>query len=336
MAHEIENFQGADCFAYIGERPWHGLGQQMLPGASADDMKKAAGLDWSIGMQPLWTKDSEGNLVEVPSHRVAVRSSDGAQFTVASDRWTPTQNEAFFEFAREFAAETGSFVETAGSLRGGKTPFTLININRDFFVGRSEDVVKNYLLLSWSHVVGKANKAKAVSTRVVCANTEAMAMRERGMEVSQTHSAVFDFGAVRGMYDLAVAAAARQEADYNKLATVKLGQFDVVKFLQPLLQPVTEEKLAELDLTEEGFQRALWQGTVKLNGPLEDVLDSMQTAPGATPGQEQTGWSVLNGMTYWTNHRAGRVRDARLTSAWFGDRADMVANAKQKLLELAA
>jgi phage/plasmid-like protein (TIGR03299 family) len=335
MAHEIENFQGADCFAYIGERPWHGLGQQMLPGASADDMKKAAGLDWSIGMQPLWTKDSEGNLVEVPSHRVAVRSSDGAQFTVASDRWTPTQNEAFFEFAREFAAETGSFVETAGSLRGGKTPFTLININRDFFVGRSEDVVKNYLLLSWSHVVGKANKAKAVSTRVVCANTEAMAMRERGMEVSQTHSAVFDFGAVRSMYDLAVAAAARQEADYNALTQVTMGRFDVVKFLQPLLQPATEQELAEANLSQEKFLERLTAG-VGVNKALSDVLDSIQTAPGAVAGDTQSGWGVFNGITYWTNHRAGRVRDARLTSAWFGDRADMVANAKQKLLELAA
>ena len=336
MAHEIEIKEGVAQFAFIGENPWHGLGQQMLPGATADDMKKAAGLDWSVDMQPLWTKDSEGNLVEVPSHRVAVRSSDGAQFTVASDRWTPTQNEAFFGFAREFAGETGSFVETAGSLRGGKTPFALININRDFFVGQPDDVVKSYLLLSWSHMVGKANKAKAVSTRVVCANTEAMAMREGGMEVSQTHSAGFDFGAVRAMYDLAVAASADQAEAYNALAKVKMSQFDVVKFLQPLLQPVTEEKLAELDLSLEGFQRGLWQGTVKLNTPLEDVLDSMQTAPGAVRGTEQTGWSVLNGMTYWTNHRAGRVRDARLTSAWFGDRANMVAEAKRGLLELAA
>lgn len=335
MAHEIEITAAGAAFAFIGENPWHGLGQQMQPGATPDDMKKAAQLDWSVDMQPLFTKDADGNLVEVPSHRVAVRSTDGAQFTVASSRWTPTQNDAFFAFAKEFADETGSFVETAGSLRDGKTPFTLININKDFFVGKADDVVKNYLLLSWSHVVGKANKAKAVSTRVVCANTEAMAMREGGMEYTQTHSSEFDFGAVRSMYDLAVQAAADQADAYNTLTKVELGRFDIVKFLQPLLQPATEQELEEAGLTQAKFLERLTAG-VGVNKPLSEVLDSIQTAPGSTPGERQSGWGVFNGVTYWTNHRAGRVRDARMTSAWFGDRAKTVEEAKRGLLALAA
>lgn len=335
MAHEIEIVDGVARFAFIGENPWHGLGQEMQPGATPEDMKKAAGLDWTVEMQPLWTKDAEGNLVEVPSHRVAVRSSDNAQFTVASERWIPTQNDQFFSFAKSFADETGSFVETAGSLRNGKTPFALLNINRDFFVGKPEDVVKNYLLLSWSHVVGKANKAKAVSTRVVCANTEAMAMREGGMEYTQTHSSEFDFGAVSSMYDLAIEAAAQQAEDYNKLTTVKLGRFDIVKFLQPMLQPATEQELEEAGLSQDGFLYRLSAG-VGVNKPLSEVLDSIQTAPGSTAGDVQSGWQIFNGLTYWTNHRAGRVQDARLTSAWFGDRAKVVTDAKQKLLALAA
>jgi hypothetical protein len=69
---------------------------------------------------------------------------------------------------------------------------------------------------------------------------------------------------------------------------------------------------------------------------MEDVLDAMQTAPGAMPGDTQTGWGVFNGLTYYTNHTAGRQRDARVTRAWFGDRADMVAEAKQGLLAMAA
>lgn len=335
MAHEIEITAAGAAFAFIGENPWHGLGREMQPGATPNDMKKAAQLDWSVDMKPLFTKDADGNLVEVPSHRVAVRSTDGAQFTVASSRWTPTQNDAFFAFAKEFADETGSFVETAGSLRDGKTPFTLININKDFFVGKADDAVKNYLLLSWSHVVGKANKAKAVSTRVVCANTEAMAMREGGMEYTQTHSSEFNFNEVRSMYNLAVKAAADQAEAYNAMTKVELGRFDIVKFLQPLLQPATEQELEEADLTQEKFLDRLVAG-VGVNKPLSEVLDSIQTAPGAVPGETQSGWGVFNGITYWTNHRAGRVRDARLTSAWFGDRGQMVAEAKRGLLALAA
>lgn len=335
MAHEIEIQNGIANFAYVGERPWHGLGQELTVGATADDMKKAAGLDWSVDMKPLFTQDADGNYVPVPSHNVAVRSSDNAQFTVASTRWTPTQNEEFFGFVDAFSKETGSTPETAGSLRDGKTPFALININRDFFVGKTDDVVKSYLLLSWSHVVGKANKAKAVSTRVVCANTEAMAMREGGMEYTQTHAAKFDFDAVRSMYDLAIEAAAEQADAYNKLTTVAMNRFDVVKFLQPLLQPASQQDLDEANLTQEAFLERLVAG-VGVNKPFGEVLDSIQTAPGAMPGQLQSGWGVFNGLTYWTNHRAGKVRDARLASAWFGDRGQMVAEAKRGLLALAA
>ena len=337
MAHELEfAADGTANFAYVGQKAWHGLGHEMQPGATPDDMMRAAKLDWTIEMKDIYTKNAAGEMVLVPSRKVAIRSSDEAQFTVASPKWTPTQNASFFAFAKELADEFNTFVETAGSLRNGKTPFALINLNQDFWVGNERDVVRNYLLLSWSHVVGRANKAKAVNQRVVCANTEAMAIGEDGLVHSQTHSEAFDFDAVRAMFGKAVSSVEGQRADYNKLTTLKLGQFDVVKFLQPLLQPATQEQIEALNIANEDcFQRALWNGTVKMNGAFEDVMDSMQTAPGATPGNEQTGWGVFNALTHWTNHRAGRQADARVTSAWFGERADMVANAKRGLLAMA-
>lgn len=335
MAHEIEIIGDVANFAYIGERPWHGLGQELQPGATPEEMKQAAGLDWKVEMKPLYTQAADGSFVEVPSHKVAVRSTDGEQFTVGGRHWIPTQNDDFFQFAAEFASETNSFVETAGSLRNGKTPFCLININKDFVVGKREDVVKNYLLLSWSHVVGKANRAKAVSTRVVCANTEAMAMREKGLMYNQSHAYAFDFGKVRAMYDLAVEASEQQAQDYNKLNTVLMNRFDVVKFLQPLLQPVTPQELEAENKSLNTFIQELTSG-VGVNVPMDEVLDSMQTAPGSTPGDLQSGWSVFNGLTYWSNHRAGRVKDARLASAWFGARGETISTAKRQLLEMAA
>ena len=113
MAHELEFTNGEANFAYIGEMPWHGLGREMTPGATPEEMKIAAGLDWTVEMRDLYTMNEDGSFVLVPSRKVAVRSTDKEQFTVASPQWVPTQNEEFFSFADKLAKETGSFVETA-------------------------------------------------------------------------------------------------------------------------------------------------------------------------------------------------------------------------------
>lgn len=333
MAHLIENRDGIDQFAYVGNRAWHGLGQQLQPGASPDDMKKAAGLDWRVIEKPLYVQNADGTFSQINTHKQIARDIDGAQFSVAGINWTPTQNDNFFSFCGDVAAAIpGSFVETAGALRDGKTPFALVNLGKDFSVGKSADKVRSYLLLSWSHMVGRANRAKLVNERVVCANTEAVALGENGAEYTQTHSAAFDFASVGQLLEIAVSKIEQQAVDYNKLTTVNMTSFDVVKFLQPMLQPMTAEELEAANTNEAKFLEELVAG-VGRNRAMEEVLDSIQTAPGATPG---TAWGVFNGMTYYTSHRVGRVQDARLTSAWFGDRSKLVAATKKGLLQLAA
>lgn len=333
MAHQIEIVDGVANFAYVGQRAWHGLGQELAPGASPDDMKKAAGLDWRVIERPLYVQEADGTFTKVESHKQIARETDLAPFSVAGKDWTPTQNDEFFAFCNKYvAAAPGSFVETAGALRNGKTPFALVNLGKDFSVGKPSDKVRSYLLLSWSHQVGRANRAKLVNERVVCANTEAIALGENGAEYTQTHAASFDFASVADLVGIAINKIGEQVADYNKLTTVNMNSFDVVKFLQPMLQPMTEAELEAANLNEAKFVEQLVAG-VGRNKAMEEVLDSIETAPGATPG---TAWGVFNGMTHYTSHRVGRVQDARLTSAWFGDRSKLVAATKKGLLQLAA
>lgn len=335
MAHQIEIVGGVAKFAYVGQRAWHGLGQELQPGATPDEMKKAAGLDWRVVERPLFVQNADGSFSKIDSHKQIARETDLAQFSVAGKDWTPTQNDEFFAFCNRFVEGSDRFVETAGALRGGKTPFALVNLGKEFSVGKPSDKVRNYLLLSWSHMVGRANRAKFVNERVVCANTEAMALGEDGAEYTQTHASSFDFAAVGDLVEIAMQKIGQQEADYNKLTTLKMNQFDIVKFLQPMLQPMTAAELEAANLNEAKFLEELTAG-VGRNKAMEEVLDSIQTAPGAEPGASQTGWGVFNGMTYYTSHRVGRVQDARLTSAWFGDRAKLVGATKKGLLQMAA
>ena len=50
MAHAVETM------AYAGEVPWHGLGKQVLPDLTPEQMLYEAGLDWSVEKIPAMIK----------------------------------------------------------------------------------------------------------------------------------------------------------------------------------------------------------------------------------------------------------------------------------------
>jgi hypothetical protein len=52
MAHQIEQM------AYVGQTPWHGLGNQLTPKQPIEVWAKQAGMDWQIEspMSAIWLK----------------------------------------------------------------------------------------------------------------------------------------------------------------------------------------------------------------------------------------------------------------------------------------
>jgi hypothetical protein len=56
------------------------------------------------------------------------------------------------------------------------------------------------------------------------------------------------------------------------------------------------------------------------------VIDLIPTQPGANFA-EGSWWSVFNAATYFLDHEAGKTRDNRLSSAWFGDNAKKKSSA---------
>ena len=53
MAHEIDMTTGRAGMAYMGDTPWHGLGQKLTDGASLETWQQEAGLDWECVPAPV-------------------------------------------------------------------------------------------------------------------------------------------------------------------------------------------------------------------------------------------------------------------------------------------
>lgn len=320
MSHEVETM------AYANEVPWHGLGTKVEGDVTSDEFLKAAGLDWTVSQHQ--------NFIELEGEKIytgkvsLVRDTDHQIFTTSSERWTPMQNKEVLGFMDEYVRAGGATLETAGSLRGGRVIWALANLGRGFSVTKGDDV-KGYLLLTSPHEMGSSITLRTTTVRVVCANTMAAANQEGTITYRQNHLSAFNVDAAREAVAEAHEDLAAAERRAKTLSKLKLSMDDAVKkVLLPVMAP------AALDHSEI------------MDGPLDEaplpkqireIMDSINTAPGhITTPKGTTGWGVMNGVTHWADHVAGRVKEGRLYYSWYGTRSTQKQKIEETLMELAS
>jgi phage/plasmid-like protein (TIGR03299 family) len=316
MSHEVETM------AFANEVPWHGLGNNLEPTASLDEWLVAAGLNWQVKMHPMFAKVGD-EMVRVENQSALVRDSDNRILTTASDNWKPIQNRKVLEFFRDYARAGGATLETAGALHGGKLVWGLANLGHGFTTNNGQDQVKGYVLFASPHEKGKASSVRLTATRVVCANTMAVAMGDEETVYKQSHVNFFDFGAAKDTMNLAHESMVKMELNAKALEQLRLSEHDTVRFLSTFFQPTEDDKALQ-QLVDDPSSR---------NRNLQQVLLCVDKAPGAVPGN---GWGVMNAVTYWADHIFGNVQDSRMRSAWFGENALLKQKVEKGLLELVA
>lgn len=184
MAHEISIQNGRAEIAYAGDTPWHGLGTKVDGLQTAQDMVRAAGLDWTVGLRPLLMVNEGGGHVPVESHRAIYREDVGRVLGVASARYQPIQNAQAADVVDALVAEGGAHVEVAGALGQGERCWMLAQLPGDFEVVKG-DRVRPYFLLAWGHD-GKHGLAGTLTPiRVVCNNTLTAAGFGKGQKWSE-------------------------------------------------------------------------------------------------------------------------------------------------------
>jgi phage/plasmid-like protein (TIGR03299 family) len=118
MAHQLEQM------AYVGQTPWHGLGNQLTPNQPIEVWAKQAGMDWQIESSNVsyMAENHKGQSLILPhdEQRVLYRSDTHAPLSVVSQRYQEVQPREILEFYRDLTEQSGFELETAGVLKGGK------------------------------------------------------------------------------------------------------------------------------------------------------------------------------------------------------------------------
>jgi phage/plasmid-like protein (TIGR03299 family) len=319
--------------AYANEVPWHGLGVNVPSTATPDEMCQAAGLDWTVSLeQGLVRVPATGELVPVPGQFHLMRSTDGKVLTSCGQRWKPIQNRDVFAFFKRVVEAGNATMETAGSLHGGRVVWALARLGEHFKLP-GNDVVRAHVLLVSPHEHGKAAKGRAVATRVVCANTMAMAEGEVGtsFDFSHSHATSFDPELYSVKFELAREEFASFERQARSLKKTRMTWEQVLSVLLPIFQPVegVEEPTAADELK---WARELLEDASKMSPTMKALATAYTEAPGADPGNA---WGALNAVTYHIDHSARRDQSRRMASAWMGKGARAKQTVLDSLLALA-
>ena len=322
MAHELDLSNGRANMAFVGETPWHGLGQALTPDASIDTWTQQAGFDWEVkkGAISFEVRDEANNPLRVetvPNRWALYRSDTGAPLSVMSSNYNITQPRQVMEFFRELCEIGGFRMETAGMLKGGSNYWALARADDSFDVGGG-DVVLPYLLLATSCDGSLSNVAQFTTVRVVCNNTLGLAVGDRAGQLRVPHSTAFnperfktDLGLVGGSWD-------KFKKDSVSLSKRKVSKEEAMQYFMDLFY--------EGDDINVKAARPVLDTVVKIY--LDGVGQRSKTAAG-------TAWGLVNAVTRFADHeRKAQSRDTRLQAAWFGAGARMKTDALARALTL--
>jgi phage/plasmid-like protein (TIGR03299 family) len=322
MAHAIQTM------AYVGQTPWHQLGNALPAQQPIEVWAQKAGMDWEIRDTPVRYMTEQagtlGSIMTFDDQKVLYRSDTKAPLSVVSGRYQVVQPKEVLEFYRDLVEVSGFELETAGVLKEGKKFWALAKTGKETAL-KGNDTVKGYILLATSCDGTLATTATPTTIRVVCQNTLAVALNGASSAIKVPHSTSFDPQAVKKQLGIAVSSWDSFMYRMKTLSERKVKSHEAMNyFLKVLCNTDSHVDPAQGLMNERALKtvQALYDG----KGQGSDLASASGTA-----------WGLLNAVTQFTDHeRRARSQEYRLDSAWFGQGAALKQRALDHALQLVA
>lgn len=266
---------------YVREKPWHGLGVQVMDAPTSRDALILAGLDWQVEQYSVYTSAGD----RIPGYKVNTRSTDHAPLGIVTDRYQVVQNSDAFKFTDDLLGE-GVTYETAGSLQGGRKVWLLARMPEKYIIAGDE--IAPYLVVLNSHDGSSGVKVAMTPIRVVCQNTLNLALGQakRIWSTRHTENVMSRVQEARDTILMANDYMRELGKEVHTLTGIKLSDRKVMEFMNEFF-PVTEDMT---DAQKRNNKRLL--DDLKLRYFEAPDLDHMG----------KNGWRFVNAVSDFATH----------------------------------
>ena len=314
--------------AYYGDVPWHKLGTPIPKGVSAEQMIRAAGLDWQVDLRPArGAKEinkkgefSRYEVVRVP--RLNTKETE-VLLGLVSRRYTPLQNIEAFDFFNPIVGDKKAFFETAGALGEGERIWVMAKMPDAMQIVPGDECLK-YLLLSNTHSGDGSVIVKFTSVRVVCQNTLLMAMEDgqKAYRVRHSKQMQFKLEELREFLAITQEVFLNAEQCFRRLAKIQMKETRLEQYFESVFSRSAVQKKNGVKPQRWGFLQEMFDGRPDLQ----------------IRGVRGTLWAAYNAITRFEDYKQPQQEeqpDQRLERTWFGGGADIKLKALEKAKELA-
>ena len=323
MAHEVQTM------AYVGDTPWHGLGNALTPNQPIEVWAEQAGMNWRIESSDVsyYAQHAAGGQLIMPfsDNKVLYRSDTLEPLSVVSQRYQEVQPSEILEFYRDLTEQAEFELETAGVLKGGRKFWALAKTGQSTAL-KGKDVSNGYILLATACDGTLATTAQFTSIRVVCNNTLAISLADKsGSVVKVPHSTVFDAAKVKNQLGISINQWNEHMYQLKQLTERRVTQAEATNYLNRLFNDVDDTLI--MFPTNKKTQKAV--PNAKAMNQIMTMFNGQGRGADLDSARD-TAYGLLCAVTEFTDHeRRAMSTDHRLDSAWFGTGA----NLKQKGLE---
>ena len=258
------------------------------------------------------------------------RTGDGHLIGTCGRDFTPTQPREALNVLDTLVEGGKVGYETAGTLSEGTTLWISAKVLEDPFEVLPGDLSELFLSVSTAFTSGRGTHVMAHAGRIVCANTEAIAVKE-GKRTKRHISVSHRYNDQAAALKTATQALGYAHSAWEQYKTE--AQSLVSKQLNPAALAAFAEAVmpSKADPDETGERPV----SSKLHNMRLELIRLAVSGPGTEiPGVRGTAWGALQGLTNYTSHGGNSSEQTRLGNLWGGRAAGVVQEGRKFLLTM--
>ena len=312
------NIFESDTNFYIGDIPWHGLGNDCTVQVKALGRDLATGAEayaWSgleaarTSLNPVVQVLADGSAIEIPRRFAHSTIATGRFHGLVSNRYPDdVQPDILFNLPDSIVESGQGGYETAGSLGGGLKVYACARINQSRVIRRGgvEDLLNDFYVTTYCNGGNGALEGFRTSIRVVCDNTLSMARsRSVGDSIRLKHAKdcreQFElaesemFGVIAGFGD--------QTEQFQLMADTPISLAD----WRPIAREFADRVAGSAPSAQKTTAKVERMTGIR-NAEVESLEYLFQHGRGNTG---ETLWDCLNAGSEWLDHHREPYRQAK-------------------------